>query len=58
MVTPSPVGPAIENDRTPSPPRPRPAVLGPLTTKIVQSITLPIFDITDVSRECRIAVWP
>ena len=30
VVTPSPVGPAIENERTPSPPRPRPAGLGPL----------------------------
>ena len=58
VVTPSPVGPAIENDRTPSPPRPRPAGLGPLMTKTVQSISLPIFDITDVSRECSTAVWP
>ena len=56
--TPSPVGPAIENDKTPSPPRPRPAVHGPLTTKIVQSMILPIFDITDVSREWSTAVWP
>ena len=54
VVTPSPVGPAIENDGTPSPPRPRPAVLGPLITKIVQSMILPIFDITVVSREWRI----
>ena len=35
-----------------------PAGLGPLTTKTVQSISLPIFDITEVSREWRIAVWP
>ena len=40
VVTPSPVGPAIENDSTPSPPRPSPAVQGPLITKIVQSIDL------------------
>ena len=47
VVTPSPVGPAIENDGTPSPPAPRPAMQGPLITKIVQSMTLPIFDMTD-----------
>ena len=35
----------------PSPPRPIPAGLGPLTTKTVQSIVFPIFDITVVSRE-------
>ena len=40
------------------PPVPRPAVHGPLTTKIVQSMILPICDITDVSREWRMAVWP
>ena len=33
-------------------------MLGPLTTKTVQSIALPIFDITAVSREWSIAVWP
>ena len=58
MVTPSPVGPAIENDSTPSPPRPSPAVHGPLTTKMVQSMILPIRDMTVVSREWRMAVWP
>ena len=31
---------------------------GPLTTKMVQSMILPIFDITEVSREWRMAVWP
>ncbi len=31
---------------------------GPLTTKTVVAIALPIFDITDVSREWSIAVWP
>ena len=54
VVTPSPVGPAIENDGTPSPPGPSPAMHGPLTTKIVQSMILPIFDMTVVSREWRI----
>src|SRR5262249_31585350 len=58
VVTPSPVGPAIENERTPSPPSPNPAVDGPLITKIVQSMILPIRDITEVSRECRTAVCP
>src|SRR5262245_4305492 len=58
VVTPSPVGPAMEKERTPSPPRPSPAGLGPLTTNTVQSMTLPIFDMTEVSREWRIAVWP
>src|SRR5271166_6140505 len=49
VVTPSPVGPAMEKDGTPSPPAPSPAMLGPLTTKIVQSMILPIFAMTVVS---------
>src|SRR5262249_54738570 len=51
VVTPSPVGPAIEYDKTPSPPIPSPAVEGPFTTKIVHSMILPMRDMTDVSRE-------
>ena len=56
VVTPSPVGPAIENDGAAAPPRP--ARLEPLTTKMVQSISFAIFVMMPTSRECRTAVWP
>ena len=35
VVTPSPVGPAIENDKYPSPPSPSPDMLGPFFTNSV-----------------------
>ena len=38
VVTPSPVGPAMEKDRYPSPPRPRAAMQGPFLTNKVVSI--------------------
>ena len=57
VVTPSPVGVAIENEsslRRRGPGRP---MLGPLTTKTVESIAWPIFDHHRRSREWMIAVW-
>ena len=42
VVTPSPVGPAIENEIYPSPPSPRLAMLGPFLMNKVVSIALPI----------------
>ena len=42
VVTPSPVGPAIENDKYPSPPKPSDAMQGPFFTNNVVSITFPI----------------
>jgi len=38
VVTPSPVGPAIEKDRYPSPPNPNAAMHGPFLTNSVVSI--------------------
>src|SRR6185369_5235576 len=43
VVTPSPVGPAIENDKYPSPPRPSDAMHGPFFTNSVVSMIRPMY---------------
>ena len=58
LVTPSPVGVAMLNDRKPSPPSPSPAMHGPFLTNRVVFITRAIFVIVCTSREWMMAVWP
>src|SRR5450759_5873132 len=48
-VRPSPDGLAIENEQKPSPPSPRPAILGPFVTKMLQFIARAIFVIVSTS---------
>ena len=57
LVSPSPVGLAIEKDVNPSPPSPRPAKFGPLATKIEQFIARAILVIVSTLVEWIDAVW-